>query len=86
MAGSENKTKADALTETVEALRAEINDLKNKPGHADELAALRADLQTVKDELAAAKAKPAPEPGNGKEKTPPATVTEDKPRERFGFW
>jgi hypothetical protein len=58
-------SKYEELLATIEALRAEINELKNRPGHADELAALRADLKAVQDELAAAKAKPAdpkPEP------------------------
>lgn len=89
----EGRPSIAALTDTVEALRAEINDLKNKPGHGEELAALRAELQTVKDELAAAreanKAKPADPPkapDNGQEKTALATTTGDKPRERFGFW
>lgn len=75
-----------ALQETLDALRAEINDLKNRPGDADILANLRIELDAVKDQLAAAKAKPATEPGNGKEKTPAPTATGEKPRARFGFW
>ena len=78
-----------ALQDTVESLRAEINELKNRPGDADILANLRTELDAVKTQLAAAKAKPADPPkasDNGKEKTPPATATGDTPRERFGFW
>lgn len=89
MAEPTNRPSIAALQDTVESLRAEINDLKNRPGYADVLANLRMDLEAVKEQLAAAKAKPAePQkaPDNGKEKTAPAPPTGDTPRARFGFW
>ena len=78
-----------ALQDTIESLRGEINELKNRPGDADILANLRTDLDTVKDQLAAAKAKPAESPkapDNGKEKTPAQAATGGTPRARFGFF
>ena len=77
------------MQETIESLRAEINELKNRPGDADILANLRTDLKAVQDQLAAAKDKPADPPkapDHATEKTPAPAATGDKPRERFGFW
>lgn len=82
-------SKSDELLATIESLRGEINDLKNRPGYEDVLANLRTELDAVKAQLKAAKEQPAEPPkvsDNGKEKTPPATTPGDTPRERFGFW
>lgn len=82
----EGRLSITALQETVESLRTELNEAKNAGATKAELEAICADIQTKLDQLAAAKAKPATEPGNGKEKTPAPTVTGDQPRARFGFW
>lgn len=87
MAGSEGRPSITALQETLQALRSEINDLKNRPGDADILANLRTELDAVKDQIAAARAAPksAPESDNG-QKTKTTHETGDTPRVRFGFW
>ena len=85
MAGSENRVNVTALQESIEALRSEINELKNKPGHEKEVAELRADLQSVKDELAKAKELPAP-PAPAKKEPHDVREKETAPVGRpFGF-
>ena len=71
MAGSENRPSVSALQETIASLRAEINELKNRPDpNEGRIAKLESELKATRDELAAAKAAPpapAPEPEHGKE-------------------
>ena len=78
-------SKSDELLATIESLRGEINELKNRPdANAARIEKLEVDLKATRDELAAAKNQRGPEP----EKKPapaPAPQGEAK-RERFGFW
>ena len=73
-----------AMQETIESLRAEINEMKNSGGNAKEIPALRADLKALQDELAAIKRQPGPATNHDNEKDPPPAET--PPRARFGFW
>lgn len=73
-----------AMQETIESLRAEINEMKNSGGNTKEVTALRADLKALQDELATEKRKPAPAANDGNEKN--HAQPETPPRFRFGFW
>ena len=73
-----------AMQETIESLRAEINEMKNGGGSAKEITALRTDLKALQDELAAAKQKSGPAASDVNEKDP--TTAGSPTRFRFGFW
>ena len=73
-----------AMQETIESLRAEINEMKNSGGNAKEITVLRADLKAIQDELAAATQKSGPAANDENEKN--HAQPETPPRFRFGFW